>query len=91
MKFINQEKTLWSHENHSGNLEDAFYLRWVADGKPVGPYVAPPVETEEQKTKAFLDDPRMADIIAAIEDVTPKPRDTIRNAAIAKARARDGA
>jgi len=56
----------------------------------IAPFVPQPSITEEQKTTALLDDPRMADVIAAIDDATPNPRDTVRNAAIAKARARDG-
>lgn len=50
MKYLDQANTLWAHENRSGNLRDAFYKRWIADGKPVEPAdPPPPPPTADQK------------------------------------------
>ena len=49
MKFINEDNTIWSHDNgkRSGIIADPFYIDWLADGGTVDAYVAPPVPLPE--------------------------------------------
>jgi len=35
MKYLNQARTLWAHENRSGSIDDPTYKDWIAAGKPV--------------------------------------------------------
>lgn len=38
MIYNNVEKTLWSHGNRSGSIEDPFYIAWIEGGNPVEDY-----------------------------------------------------
>ena len=76
MKYLDAEHELWGHGNQSGSIENPFYINWVADGKPVDDFIAPPDLTDAE-VDAQMDtatgQPEMLSILEAIADRLPGP------------------